>query len=402
MVWGRLVKNSKQTNRIAGFTLVEFAIVMLMSGMILAAIIQAYKVYLADRYQREIYANMDVLNSSISVFASVQRRYPCPSDLSLPIDDPESGVENCAAAQALAVGDCTANGGICRVNGARTTPALGLVTPDPVYIGGFPYKTIRNFVSTNLQSVRLASSKDAIDPWGFQLTYAVSASQTDAGTYNTSYGAIDVQTEGGTSLIQPVGSAHFVLVSHGENHKGAFNALGRVAVACAAGTVDQENCDRTNATFIAGLRAMAAGAAYYDDVLLQRSFTMSELWRFGDTTSTIYNVNPGNVGVGTASPEQKLDINGNLRTSTVNASSLCDRGMENCWGPEKLGGSGMRCSTTAVPGRTRIMQGIRQAEVDPLCTEVSLPTVMANQKCANPGQYVVGFTASGSIICQVP
>lgn len=390
-----------------GFTLVEFAIVMLISGLLMVAAMHMYKVYLQDKQLRAVYDKLDVLNSSFSVYASATNRYPCPSDPTLPVDNPNAGVENCAAALALTPGTCTPGGGICRVDGGRNTPALGLPTPDPVFIGGIPYKTLREGVAN--PSLQIAALDDTVDPWGFQMTYAVSGSMTNALTFNSNYGAIDVRIERTDPLtgeliplVQPVSSVHFVVVSHGENHKGAYNQQGIMSFPCTNDTADAENCNRSNALFISGLRSLGAGAGYYDDVILQRSYTMSELWKFGDTADIMYNANPGNVGVGTANPTEKLDINGTLRTTNVRTNSICDRGNANCWGPEKLGGSGMSCGAASSPTRVRIMRGIRAGEVEPLCVEIDLPAVLNNQICANPGEYVVGFTAAGSIICEVP
>lgn len=395
----RTEKGCKGRQRVSGFTLVEFAVVMLISGLVMAAAIHAYKVYLMDKYQRVVYERLDVLNSSFSIFAGAARRYPCPSDPTLPVDDDNAGVENCAAAWALTSGTCTPSGGICRVDGMHNTPALGLPSLDPVFIGGIPYKTIRAGVAD--PSLLLASLEDTLDPWGFQLTYAVSGSQTDSVTFNSSYGVVDVQTEAGVSLIQPAGTAHFVIVSHGENHMGAYNQQGRMTFACVAGTADFENCNRTNSTFVAGLRNMGTGANYFDDVILQKSYIMTELWKFSGT-NVMYNANPGNVGVGIVNPEQKLDVNGNILATAARSNLLCDRGGANCWNPAKLGGSGMNCGAPSGPGKIKIMRGIRAGEVDPLCVEVDLPAIMNNQRCANPGEYVVGFTASGNIICEVP
>lgn len=394
----RFVKNRTEKQSLRGFTLVEFSVVMLISGLLLAAGMHAYKIYMTDKYQRVIYEKMDVLNSSFSVYSSVTQRYPCPSDPTIPTDSVNAGREDCAAAWALAPGTCTPSGGICRVDGARTTEALGLPTLDPVFIGGVPYKTIRETTTDETKSVLLASLLDTLDPWGYQMSYAVTASQTNALTFNSSYGAIDIRTEAGVSLIQPVGSAHFVIVSHGENHKGAYTQHGRRPFPCTAGTADFENCNNSS-TFVSGLRNLGATGAYFDDVIIQRSYTMSELWKFGDTASVMYNANPGNVGVGVPAPTQKLDVNGNLRATKVRSNTLCDRGGANCWSPERIGGSGMVCAAASGTGRVRIMRGISQAQVESHCAEVVLPTVTRNQYC-DPDKYVVGFTSTGTIICE--
>jgi prepilin-type N-terminal cleavage/methylation domain-containing protein len=395
----RFVKNRPAKQELQGFTLVEFAVVMLISGFILAAAMHAYKVYLVDKNQRAVYDKLDTLNTSFSVFTGRERRYPCPSDASLSVNDINAGIEQCAVAWALAPNTCTPSRGICRVDGSHSTPATAIPSPDPVFIGGVPYKTIRQFADPSL---KMASLMDILDPWGFQMTYAVSATQTDTILFNSSYGVIDVQTEAGVSLIRPPGTAHFILISHGENHKGAFNQQGRIPFPCTTGTDDAENCDRTNAVFVAGLRNMGQGPRYYDDVILQKSYVMSELWRFADGGATMYNNNAGNVGLGISEPTQKLDVSGDVRATSLMSNTICDQTGQNCWSPAKLGGAGMSCGPASAPGRVRVMRGISQGEVEPLCAEIDVPTILNNQRCTGEGEYAVGFTYAGYLICAVP
>lgn len=402
----RFSKNRFANENLRGFTLVEFSIVMLISGLILAAAMHAYKVYLVDKNQRIVYEKLDTLNTSFSVFSgSLQRRYPCPADASLPINHIDAGVEQCAVAWALPPNTCTARRGICRVDGNHSTGAMG-PDLDPVFIGAVPYKTLRSAGDATFNvtaALKLASVTDTLDPWGFQITYAVSATQTDALMFNSSYGVIDVRTEAGPSLIQPPGSAHFILISHGENHKGAFNQYGQIKVPCTAGTDDAQNCDRTNAIFTAGLRNMGQGPRYYDDVILQKSYVMSELWRFSDGGATMFNNNPGNVGLGISEPTQKLDVSGDVRGTALMSNAICDQMGQNCWEPRKLGGSGMACGPASAPGRIRVMRGIGEGDVAHLCDEVAAPRILNGQNCSHePGSYVVGFTYSGALICEVP
>src|SRR5690606_18286288 len=82
----------------------------------------------------------------------------------LPLTDPDAGIEGIPGpdpdrcvnlANALsAPGECTGPGntGICLVEGARATdgPFIGNTDPDPVYIGGIPYRTLKTGIEEEL------------------------------------------------------------------------------------------------------------------------------------------------------------------------------------------------------------------------------------------------------------
>lgn len=416
-----------------GFTLIEFTIVMLISGLLMAAIIQGYRLYLQEKNVREVYAKIDSINGAISGFLSAVKRYPCPADPTLPVNHPQAGLERCDLANALADNTCTPSGGICRVDGARPIAATGTVSQNPVFVGGVPYRTIKTGIEEraaaicyfvvdgkyagnteaqcsahgddvyypNRATFESTSLQDILDPWGFQMTYAVTASQTDITSFDTSFGTIDVKTERGISIVQPEGSVHFVVIAHGENHKGAYNGQGQMPFACTNGTADAQNCKKTS-SFISGLRNLGEESNYFDDVLLQKSYSMSELWRFeGDDGSVIYNVNPGNVGIGTADPVAKLDVNGTMRTGQVRTDLICDRGGGNCWQIDKLAGAGMKCPDASLPSKVSIMRGIGQADVVPYCAEIDKPRIKPGQVCP-ADQFVTAISASGDIECKNP
>lgn len=413
-----------------GFTLVEFAVVLFISGLLMAALIQAYNLYLQEKNIREIYAKLDTINGAISSFQSAARRYPCPADPTLPVDHPEAGLERCDLAFGLSANTCTPSGGICRVDGAREIAAIGNETLNPVFIGGLPYRTIKTGIEEaaeavcflketgkvptdpcaslgddvyypNRASFEAVSMTDVLDPWGFQMTYAVTASQTDKMTFDTSFGAVGVVTEHGNSIVDPPGSVHYVVIAHGENHKGAYNGQGRIQYPCAAGTGDAQNCQKTS-TFVSGLRNMGNSPNYFDDILLQKSYSMSELWRFeGDSGEIIYNVNSGNVGVGTAFPQQKMDVEGAMRADQMRTKLFCDSGGGNCWEIDKLAGAGMLCPAPSGPGKVYVMRGIGQAEVAPYCEEIDRPRLKPGQVCP-ADQFVYAIAKSGDILCRDP
>jgi hypothetical protein len=251
---------------------------------------------------------------------------------------------------------------------------------------------------------------DALDPWGYQIGYAVTESMTNAGLYAAGqgqYGAIDVRTENGVSLLSPAGNANYVIIARGANHMGAYTPQGVRPVACVAGTVDFENCD-VDSTFISGLRVMTAGANYNDDVVMYTSKTLSKIWEFaGVGSNDIFNLNVGNVGVGTtANPTERLEVNGNISvsgTSELRTNLICDTNATNCWSPNLLGGpvgNGNQCAA-APTGTVNVMTGITNGQITCTTVPLPLPAGFAGQQCTTAGQFVIGFSAAG-IICGVP
>lgn len=422
-----------------GFTLVEFAMVMLLSGLVLAALIHGYKVYLTDKYVRDVYEKQKTLSSSFSVYFSARGRYPCPADPTLADNDPQAGIEGIAGADpdrclnllnALpADGDCTGPGGtgICRVAGLRSTdgPGPGNTNPDPIFIGAIPYKSLKSGMETDRvcyrfsdgevvtcnaadptqynptdASMESASRADTLDPWNFQMTYAVTASQTFQALFDSNFGAIRIQTEGAVPLLDPPDSAHFVIISHGENHIGAYNKEGQIPFPCGSVVADDnENCD-LDSVFTSGLRRLGQGPTYFDDVILYRAYTLTELWKFNtDNASEVkmYNNNSGNVGIGVTDPEVKLHVAGDALSASVNAEMICDNNpaSPNCWSAAKLGGTGMKCPP---PDATNfyIPRGIKFGDVWD-CVAVPKPTGFEGDRCP-PGEFMKGFT-DGGIIC---
>jgi len=431
---------ASQKQKSGGFTLVEFAIVMVLSGLALVAIMQAYKIYLADSMTRQVYDRQAIINTSLSGYFSERGRYPCPADPTLPLSDPNAGIEGIAGlnpdrcvnlVNALGgPGNCTGPGntGICWVAGARITPGPGVgnTNPDPVFIGAVPYRTMKTGLERDIcyskatgvsvtcnpadptqynptdSSFKEVALSDVLDPWGYQMTYAVTGTQFSTNTFNSNYGAIDVTTETGISLLKPAGSAHYVVTAHGENHIGAYDQLGRQLFPCTGAGADRSNCD-LDGTFVSGLRSMAQGASYFDDIVAYRAYTLSELWKFAENTTggggtiiVMYNANPGNVGVGTNAPERKLHVAGEMRAAKTRSVQICDETTTtNCFDPAILGGAGIGCPA-APPGFFPAATGIRFSNFD--CANLPKFLLPAGQECLNPDEFVVGFNA-GTIVC---
>ncbi len=435
--------------RSGGFTLLEMAMLMVIIGILLAAFMRVYNGFLNDHYARDTQTKLNTLDSAVANFIGANGRLPCPSNPTLPVTDPNAGREiplaSCTTLRTVATPIGTCLDGVCKVNGARHTEATPGTTPnDPVLVGGFPWVAVLG----NNTSLNGAMSTDA---WNYQFTYAVSGFLTNKATYRSSWGAIDIRTEpdptgcagigaftcnprpdgtpsnpndplqptyGGVSLVSPPGSSQYVIIGHGPNHVGAYTSGGRVSVPCMSkGTQDSDNCDNnpvvdTTASFTVGLRRDGNTTSYkaFDDTLKYNSYSLSSLWDFVGTTTDIHNLNPGYIGVGTATPTQQLDVNGSIKATTLAASQLCDSTGADCWSPDLLSapassGASLYCPNTNTPGMADVMTGVTNDLVTGLpkavCTKVLKVTPLPNQTCP-AGQYLNGFDSTGTIICYSP
>ena len=384
-----------------GFTLLEISIVAIVSGVLLVAGLKAYQLYLKNERIIETRDKLDQISATLSNFKSETSRYPCPADPTLGVNDPNFGLEDCSLmAGPSAFGTCTQGSGqgVCIVEGRNSQPVL---------IGSLPFKTIRNTFDTasfdigdpatwsddKVISYDNADFEAGTDPWNFQMTYAITGTLTDAATFDGKAGAIAVETELGVQLSDPPGSRHYVVVSHGENHRGAYSFEGNIPFPCDLVSVEGENCDGDD-TFVSGLRTDQEGANYYDDSILYDLSSATTIWNFSeDQPGDIYNANPGNVGVGTSDPLEKLHVAGTMRVDNLHMEQVCDTGGTNCWTPAKV----LRCPD-ASPGNISVATGFVAGEI--VCEEVPAPRVLRNQSCTVPGEFMVGVRTDGTIICE--
>jgi hypothetical protein len=103
------------------------------------------------------------------------------------------------------------------------------------------------------------------DGWNHRYTYAVTVPLTNASTFDNDEGAITIRDINDNTVIN--GTAHYVLLSHGEDGKGAYSTGGGQFMACnSTSGKDQDNCTNTIATFrVSQDRSTAPGSDYYDD-----------------------------------------------------------------------------------------------------------------------------------------
>lgn len=388
-------KHEPQKND-GGFTLIELAMVMIIMGLIAGPLIQYYALYYQNKMRQDTLDNIEADKAEISFFFNNTVRYPCPSDRALPITDPNFGREFHVTCDPTAVGlvapnTCTASGGICLVAGNRdlSNPPDGDMTDanELIIIGGIPIASLRD---TNLNQI---SNELAVDSWGNKLTYAVSHSLTTTATYKFNEGQIKAVDEFGADTAGINNDAHYVLISHGKNGKGAFRATGTtIPFACGSSLgIDDENCDN-DGTFMSALGQYEGNTAnYFDDYTYFMVNKSSSIWAFIPSTGHLYNLNSGNVGVNTTAPGDKLDVSGTLRANNnVKAAQICKKTGGGCFPISAITGdtTDMRCPAGEV------MIGISLSHAQ---CQVPAFTVPVNVDCSP--FWVHGVTSKGCVIC---
>ncbi len=391
-----------QRSASSGFTLIELTIVILIVGVLMVPLTQMYSLYLKEK--RIITTNESIQNSIRSLALFSPKRFPCPSDRSLPPTDVNYGYEQCTGIPACSA----AYQGICRVDGTRDTAIDADALPDPVLIGGVPFRTRVGAVTVPLP---LLNSSDTLDGWNRKLTYAVSERLTDVAKTGSledfKYGVIAAIDEHGnpTAGISAVGDAQLVVLSHGYTGNGGFSERGSF-LPCPAVGQDRENCDNDN-TFIEALGQYDANDAnFFDDHVqfyLERS---GSLWAsltdsLGQPTAHLNNMNSDNVGVNLMTPGTKLDVSGNLRADTVRANTYCDKSgaSTNCFPTDFFGAAKTSGALINKCGTGSIMTGISQLQVKCAKPTLDLPPSYPGLSCTGAGNWVRGVLTNGCIIC---
>lgn len=413
------------SNYSKGFTLVEMAIVTLVSGFFLVMIVKSYSNEFQRQKHQETREHIEATQGAINEFYFREGRYPCPADPRLPPSDPDYGMEACRPDPTVACVSGAPPPGepACTSDFARDADGIG--GPDRVLIGAVPFITLDLNVVDTPYAVRQGS-----DGYGRLLSYAVSELMTSAAAsylnpVNPKLGAIDVVDVNNNPVVQPQGSAHYVIFSHGETGVGAYTKRGTLVENCfvsatasppASGfnpgtagiQVELENCDNNDAIFVKDLSSYADSDDFNDDVLYFGVNPQTQIWRnspLAPTGSTYYyNTNAGNVGVGTVSPISKLHVAGDVEAESQAMSTtiegFCGLSGSDCLDPDFLGGSGFDCPD----GEVAVGIEDNQLVCQPLLS--GPPTFSTDCASITPGSFMTGFSVdfSGNAtpVCVVP
>jgi prepilin-type N-terminal cleavage/methylation domain-containing protein len=416
--------NARVSRKAAGFTLIEMSIVILVSGLIMAGGFQAYRIYLKNQFSTDAYDKQQTIAGSISRFRSNPvnaQRYPCPSNPNMPLTDPNAGREiaiaSCAQLRSPLTPAGTCIEGVCKALGRDTTADADAIG-DAILIGGIPFADIKEGAEAGSTRLNIdLSAKDVLDPWGYQMSYIVTANMTSSDTIlnQPTYGVIPITTPapGLIDLVQPASSGVMAIISHGDNHLGAHSREGTVPFPCTGGTADVMNCDLSGRVVV-GVRTLTQDSTYFDDVVYHESASVGALWQAG--TGGVFNTNPGNVGVGLENPQNKLEVNGNVSALRFTQNQICDTA-GHCWSPKAFASAtGMQCPASGTPGMINVVKGIVGDSSAPhglnlVCELAPMAVIGTNQSCAplanpsNPADirptYAVGFNTLGQIICEL-
>lgn len=252
-----LINNNKAKNHLrgtshqAGFTLIELAIVMVISGFLISLLGSALVSYTKKNKIKTTEFRMEKIEEALEQYLNINGRYPCAASRFLGPDDTnfaEQQTTNCRGGPVLA--------GTVRVPGQ-----LGSSPLNSVRIGAVPTRTL------NLPDEFI------VDAWGNKFTYAVTETQATIvpldpnQSYAADGGRIAVRDGVSNTVVFPANSAHYVIISHGITGNGAYplGAATTPSVVCGA-AADSLNCNDASSIFRTTLVNSDVGnASFFDD-----------------------------------------------------------------------------------------------------------------------------------------
>jgi prepilin-type N-terminal cleavage/methylation domain-containing protein len=404
----------EQAKSSKGFTLIEMAIVILIVGLAVAALMPVYSIYVNQQRTSATTSHVNAAISAIGNFRSLKGRYPCPASLTIDRTDANYGRENCSDLTPTAVGSC--NNGICVEQSKRAAIAyqypFGTARNQPprVLVGTIPFRQL------NLDE------DEAYDGYRNRLMYVVTEHLICDTCFAADGGGIDIVNDSGNTALDAMGTAHFVVFSYGEDSAGAFNTAGIRNPCGAVGTVENENCDfdaspaAADATYQIARGSGSDAANNFDDVL--NYFTQDEipLWQMSTAQPFAIHQKPnGAVGIGmtpSALNPAIVQVQSDVRvTNQVDAGgvpipgtgefrvgNICSQDGSGCFPTSKIAGpvpsvdvnDGLECPMDDPDGTGQFMVGVNNGRPD--CRD------QLTAECPS-GQLMTGINPDGSLRC---
>jgi prepilin-type N-terminal cleavage/methylation domain-containing protein len=211
-------KNNGFSRKDSGFTLIEIAIVLVISSLLIIPALRIFDQWLDQSRTATNQKRIDAIQQSLTNFMGRYGRMPCPSSF---IGQPADATYGREAAPLCANPD----GSIYKPDGKGTFAATGRSAPgninSDIIIGAVPVRDL------GLPDVMRS------DAYGHLFTYAVSAAETKM--LSDGPGVIDVVDASAHTVLPYLtdptdpkktisGTAVYVLVNHGKDGKGAYPA----------------------------------------------------------------------------------------------------------------------------------------------------------------------------------
>lgn len=285
-----------------GFTLVELSIVIIIVSLLMAGGLAVGANMVEKAAYIDTQKQLQQIRKSLRDFYTVNGHLPCVAPLNtLPgTNGFGRAIPNCSTTT-------SAPSGTFR----QGSPAIR--------IGMIPTRTLG------------LSDTAARDQYGSRIVYAVTEDLTDASLFGAQSGGITVLDKNDNAINS---QAAYAIISPGRDRKGSYRYAVSTSAAAAnsncgtTGALDVENCILSNTTFRDAPYNDGDSAMFYDDLMLWTpKFHLSSTTTASDTLwaangdENLYSVGTDgetantNVGIGTDTPTQKLDVNGNLQVA---------------------------------------------------------------------------------------
>lgn len=400
------MKNTK-----AGFTLIEITIGLAVLGLLMLPLIYFYNLHQTRERIAQSDGHLITIQSALQKFAIRNGRYPIPAAYGL-----GPGAANYGQEHGGAIAACTAGmNTVCRTAGFRDLlPPAG---NDPVLIGAVPFAALG------------LPQKISIDGYGRKITYAISETMTLTASFQDDRGVIKVVDRSGGNTSGTNNNAHYVVLSHGKDGKGAFTLDGVLVQACTPAGQDLANCNNdgsfnNNYDFLPEYVRYAvdpAGAQHFDDYTRFATTTTGDTWTKTANAPDIYNRNTGNIRMGPGgTPSARVEVMGNIKSDALNTTRLCLYGGCDTPGsitglaapahpprvfkPEILGGTPNTANAAKAGGGIscgdKAMTGIGKSDEE--CNYNKFPPGVNLGPTCPLGQFSRGTDAAGLLICATP
>ena len=289
-----------------GFTLVELAVLVLITGIVMATLVSMIpgQDQRADRVATK--SHLAEIVDGIEAYVARNGHLPCVAS--------RSELPNTANYGRQVLANCVTD----------TSMPAGT---ERINVGGGAYIRLGVVPTRDL----LLSDRYMADEYGNRYTYVVMEGLTSAASFAASAGKLTILDGDGGTLTAEAG---YAVLSHGKDGKGAYRELsGALKVACgASANLDVENCDG-DATFrAASYSESTVEASFFDDFIHYATKTMKPCFRVdgaapGDglaANANLFEASFGNVPL--ASTFITGDVNGDgyrdviTRSSSANAN----------------------------------------------------------------------------------